>query len=66
LWEKEQRAKWKKEDASNWQLGIYILKAVATCLDKDSHYPEEPLFYEPTTEEKQAKLEADIDMAFGI
>lgn len=43
-----------------------MLKAVTACLDKDSQYPEEPLFYELTTEEKQAKLEADIDRAFGI
>jgi hypothetical protein len=66
LWEKEQRLKWKREDENNYQLGIYVLKAIATCLDKDSQYPEEPLFYVPTPEEKQAKLEADIDRAFGV
>ena len=43
-----------------------MLKAVAACLDKDSQYPEEPLFYVPTPEEKQAKLEADLDRAFGV
>lgn len=28
----------------NWMLGIYIQRAIASCFDKQSKYPSEPLF----------------------
>jgi hypothetical protein len=65
-WEKEQRETWKKEDSLNWQLGYYVSKAISACLSEDAEYPEEPIFYQPTREEKIAKLESEIDKAFGI
>ena len=64
-WEKEQRETWKKEDSLNWQLGYYVAKAIAACLDKDSEYPERQIFYEPTLEEKIAESKAEMGKLFG-
>lgn len=65
-WESDQRALWKKKDMEQWQLGIYILKAVATCLSKEETYPEKPLFYEPSEEEKFAEHKQELDRIFGV
>lgn len=65
-YEKECRDKIRREDALNHQLGYYIMFAIAAAMNKDNKYPDEQMFYELTAEEKQAKLEAEIDRAFGI
>lgn len=52
----EQRLKdqLKLDDIRNWQLGQYILCAIATCLDTKSRnkYPREPIFFAKAEQKK--------------
>jgi len=52
-WEEKQREDWKKDDLSNYQLGAYVMRAIGACFNdsSDARYPEELMFYQPTTEE---------------
>lgn len=35
----------RERDMFQWQFGIYVRNAVASCLDKNAKYPQEPIFY---------------------
>lgn len=63
-YEKKLREDWKKKDAEQWQLGIYIQKAIASCFNKDAEYPKRQIFYDWTDEENIENAKADMSEMF--
>lgn len=55
--------KLREKDLLQWQLGVYIQHAIASCLDKNAKYPRKQLFFNKDERPKNAKEMRDKAMS---